>query len=74
MDCGDSFKRKYGKEAFCSEEALARIADTITDVKVLGSGIFSQWRYYNHWVVDSQALYDAVGWFKLAFNRLHELT
>ena len=73
MDCGDSFQRKYGEEAFCSEEAFARIVDTITDVKVLVSGIFSQWRYYNHWAESSKALYDAVGWFKLAFNRLNEL-
>ena len=74
MDCGESFKEKYGEKAFCSEEALARIVDTITDVKVLGSSIFSQWRYYNHWAEDSQALYDAVGWFKLAFNKLLELS
>lgn len=73
MDCGDSFIRKYGEEAFCSEEAFARIVNIITDVKVLGDGIFSQWRYYNHWAESSQALYDAVGWFKLAFNRLYEL-
>ncbi len=73
MDCGESFKEKYGEEAFCSEEALVRIVGTITDVKVLGSGIFSQWRYYNHWAESSQALYEAVGWFLLAFNKLLEL-
>lgn len=70
MDCAASFREKYGDEAFNSEEAFARIADTIIDVKVLGSGIFSQWRYYNHWAESSQAIYDAVGWFKLAFDRL----
>ena len=73
MDCGESFRKKYGDEAFNTEEALARVVDTITDIKVLGSGIFSQWRYLNHWAESSQAIYDAEGWFLMAFNKLLEL-
>ena len=73
MDCGESFRKKYGDEAFNTEEALARVVDTITDIKVLGSGIFSQWRYLSYWAESSQAIHDSEGWFLLAFNRLHKL-
>ena len=72
MDCGESFIKEYGNDAWLYEEDLNRIIERVSDVKVIGSGIFSKWRYYNHWCDSSEELYKGIGWFKLAFNRLLE--
>ena len=47
MDCGHAFSEKYG-DAASSCDALNRIIDEVTDIKLLGSAIYSQWRYFNH--------------------------
>ncbi len=70
MDCGESFIKRYGADAWNNEEDLIRIIDSVSDVKVIGSAIFSKWRYYNHWCDSSEELYKGFGWFKLVFNRL----
>ena len=49
MDCGQSFIKTCGEEAWRSVDALQRIIDSITNTKMIGSVIFSQWRYFNHW-------------------------
>lgn len=48
MDCGNAFSEKYGN-AVNNHEALERIIDEVSDTQLLGSAIFSQWRYFNHW-------------------------
>ena len=45
-DCGHAFSEKYGDVA-SSCDALNRIIDEVTDIKLLGSAIYSQWRYFN---------------------------
>ena len=45
MDCGHAFSEKYG-DAASSCDALNRIIDEVTDIKLLGSAIYSQWRYF----------------------------
>ena len=70
MDCGESFIERYGADAWNNEEDLNRIIDRVSDVKVIGSGIFSKWRFYNHWCESSEELYNGIGWFKLVFDRL----
>ena len=45
MDCGHTFSEKYG-DAASIRDALNRIIDEITDIKLLGSAIYSQWRYF----------------------------
>jgi len=72
MDCGESFIEKYGADAWNNEEDLIRIIDSVSDVKVIGSGIFSKWRYYNHWCDSSEELYNGIGWFLVLFRRLKE--
>lgn len=72
MDCGESFIKKYGADAWNNEESLVRIIDSVSDVKVIGSGIFSKWRYYNHWCDSSEELYNGTGWFLALFRRLEE--
>lgn len=48
MDCGQAFSEKY-ENAFDGYEALERIIDDVTDIPLLGSVIYSPWRYFNHW-------------------------
>ena len=73
MDTGEVFKLKYGNDAFDKYEALTRIIDSVDDIEVLGSAIFSKWRYYNHWTGSSIREEGPMKWFNLAINRLLEL-
>ena len=72
MDCGHSFIKLYGEAAWNSAEALSTVINKINDVKVVGSALFSQWRYYNHWSY-SHATEDARQWFLMLFRRLQQL-
>ena len=73
MDCGDSFNQLYGVDFFWEkEESLESLFAKVSDLKVLGNEIFSQWRYLNHWAFDALSQYH-IEWFKAAFHRLKEL-
>lgn len=71
MDCGHSFSEKYGQAAN-NHEALDSIIDDVTDIPLLGSAIYSQWRYFNHWAYDGAAILEPQNraWFILALSRL----
>src|SRR5659263_161635 len=53
MDCGKSFAETYGDAARNYEE-LDKIIETVTDIKLLGSAIYSRWRYFNHWADEGE--------------------
>ena len=71
MDCGHAFSEKYGQAA-SNCEALDRIIDDVTDIPLLGSAIYSQWRYFNHWAYDGAEILNPHNraWFILALSRL----
>ncbi len=71
MDCGHAFSEKYGNAAN-NYEALDRIIDDVTDISLLGSAIYSQWRYFNHWAYTGEEILDPKNrvWFILALSRL----
>ena len=71
MDCGHAFSEKYG-QAVNNHEALDRIIDDVTDIPLLGSAIYSRWRYFNHWAYDAAEILSAENrtWFILALSRL----
>lgn len=71
MDCGHAFSEKYGQAAN-NYEALDRIIDDVTDIPLLGSAIYSQWRYFNHWAYDAAEILEPQNraWFILALSRL----
>lgn len=71
MDCGHAFSEKYGQAANNYEE-LDRIIDDVKDIPLLGSAIYSQWRYFNHWAYDSAEILAPQNraWFVLALSRL----
>ena len=71
MDCGHAFSERYGQAAN-NNEALDRIIDDVTDIPLLGSAIYSQWRYFNHWAYDAAEILAPQNraWFILALSRL----
>lgn len=71
MDCGHAFKRVYGNAAYDSE-ALSMIIDEVTDITLLGSAIYSRWRYFNHWAYTGEEIMEPKNrkWFILALERL----
>lgn len=71
MDCGNAFSEKYG-EAVNDYEELLKIIDDVDDIDLLGSAIYSQWRYFNHWAYSGTEIveYKNRSWFILALSRL----
>ena len=75
MDCGKMFEALYGKKAFSDAENLKKIIDSVDEITVLGSGIFSYWRYVTHWSYDEHLTDEKhKEWMLTALNRLHFLT
>ena len=74
MDCGNAFTEKYG-DATSNCEALERIIGQVTDIPLLGSAIYSQWRYFNHWAYSGEEILELQkrAWFTIALSRLGEL-
>jgi len=75
MDCGNAFNEKY-KGAFGDYRELKRIIDKVTDVKLLGSAIFSKWRYFNHWAYSGAEILEPENreWFIIALEKLKSLS
>ena len=75
MDCGHAFEERYG-EAVDNSEALRRIIDSVDDIPLLGSAIFSRWRYFNHWAYSGAEILlpENRAWFVLALTRLELLS
>lgn len=71
MDFGEAFAGAYPRSG--TAEGLREDIDTIDDVGLLGSGVFSRWRYITHWKYDSVPDEDDLEWFRLALGRLREL-
>lgn len=71
MDCGHAFSEKYGDAVNDSEE-LDRIIDSVDDIMLLGSAIYSRWRYFNHWAYTGAEILEPKNraWFILALSRL----
>ena len=75
MDCGHIFEGKYGRDAYSNPDALENVIDSIDDIYILGSAIFSKWRYYSHWAMgESIRDEEAMRWFNMTIKRMQELT
>lgn len=75
MDCGRAFSEKYGF-AVNNYEDLKNIIDEVTDIPLLGSAIYTRWRYFNHWAYDGREILEPknIAWFILALSRLEVLS
>ena len=74
MDCGKAFEEKYGKAAYDTAK-LKEIINDVTDTALLGSAIYSRWRYFNHWA-SGEAITSPENreWFTTALDRLAALS
>ena len=74
MDCGEKFRIRYGEKAFYDSAALDTVLGDISDEMLLGSAVYSKWRYITHWT--QQSLLDAENrkWFKIALDRLRVIS
>ncbi len=72
MDCGNKFAEAYGTE-MTNVEFLEKNISKIDNIEILGSGIFSNWRYFNHWAYAGPNE-DDIKWFILALTRLAKLS
>ena len=74
MDCGNAFTETYGKAAGSLKE-LQAIIDNVDDIGLLGSLIYSNWRYFNHWAWDGASILEPDNrmWFITALGRLAAL-
>lgn len=77
MDCGKAFMSAYpDTDAFHDYRELNKIVDHISDTQLLGSAIFSRWRYFTHWAGpgDDILAFENRSWFVTALGRLERLT
>ena len=74
MDSGEAFSQQYGSASYDSRE-LKKVINGISDIELLGSAIYSRWRYFNHWAYDAAEILSMPNrsWFIIALNRLAEL-
>lgn len=71
MDCGKSFEATFpNTNAFNNYKELDKIIDQVEDMNILGSAIFSQWRYVTHWAAVDLLESQYRKWFIIAFSRL----
>ena len=73
MDCGEAFEKAY-RCASVSNEVMRNTCKLIIDIDLLGSGIFSQWRYWTHWGQRDLAEPDIREWFCYGLSRMVELS
>ena len=75
MDCGNAFSEKYAV-AFDDSRALSKIIKEVTNIPLLGSAVFSKWRYFNHWTYSGAEILEPENreWFIITLSRLRELS
>ncbi|GMW04540.1 MAG: hypothetical protein AMXMBFR85_05230 [Dehalococcoides mccartyi] len=77
MDCGKAFEAAYpNTKAFNDYRELDQIIDSIDNIHLLGSAIFSRWRYFTHWASPGEDIlaFENRSWFITALGRLESLT
>ena len=73
MDSGRAFTEAFQgcfRDPITTEAAIA----DCDDVGLLGSGLFSGWRYYNHWNDFGSFEPEERAWFGVVLQRLAELS
>ena len=75
MDCGKAIEKAFPHMNVSDTRVFKRIVRQIDDPALLGSAIFSKWRYITHWSYGESLLSEENRpWFMAAFTRLIELT
>jgi hypothetical protein len=75
MDCGQALEEAYpDKNALYDYPAMEKIVNDIDDISLLGSAIFSKWRYITHWGQSDLFSAENRPWFIAIFRRLEHLS
>ena len=72
MDCGHSFIKAFGEQVWLYPDGLEDIVKHSNNKKLIGSAIFSKWRFFNHWANSGPTEKD-IEWFLIMLRRLQEL-
>lgn len=72
MDCAHSITDAYGEEVWMSEQGLSVVIDKMNDLRIMGSALFSKWRYWSHWSW-GRATEEDKKWFLMLLRRMREL-
>ncbi len=72
MDCGHSFIKAFGEQVWLYPDGLEDIVKRSNNKKLIGSAIFSKWRFFNHWAYSGPTEKD-IEWFLIMLRRLQEL-
>lgn len=70
MDCGNAFFQKYKCKSFNDALPYINQEDTIA---LLGSLLFSHWRYFNHWAYSGIEILEYRNWFVIVLQRIKSL-
>ncbi len=73
MDSGKAFEDAY-RCVTVSNEVMRNVCRMVTDIDLLGSGIFSQWRYWTHWGQRDLTEPDIREWFCYGLSRMVALS
>ena len=75
MDCGESFSKAFPDIDFRAVDGFEKVVAGIDDIFLLGTAIFTYWRWFTHWNEFNDICGDeSRKWFLLAFDRLIEVT
>ena len=74
MDCGAEFNKQYPECFNLHTDNLKAVINDINDIDLLGSAVFSQWRYLTHWAWAYELDYDTRSWFILVLKRMRDIT
>ena len=58
--------------AWKDEIGLSEVIDKMNNLRIMGSGLFSEWRYFNHWAWGNATEEDKK-WFLMLLRRMQEL-
>ena len=70
MDSGESFFQKHKCESFSNALQYASQEDNID---LLGSLLFSHWRYFNHWAYSGSEILEYKDWFVTVLQHIKSL-
>ena len=74
MDCGQQFEKLYPNTFDPDSGDIDLIVQTITDIDILGSAVFSQYRYLTHWAFYPELNDHYRHWFIALLNHMCLLT
>ena len=74
MDCSHEFDRLYPGSSQIPSTELDAMINSIQDVDLLGSAVYSQWRYLTHWAGFYELDKDTCHSFKIILRQMKELT